>query len=65
MNPFTYRSSTRLIGFMVALSATAALHGAMLWKFDSVAQHHATLQRGEAAPIQVTLERVTIVAPRS
>ena len=64
MNTLTQRH-IRLIGFMVALGVTATLHGAMLWKLDSVAQHHAALQRGEPTPIQVTLERVTIVAPRS
>lgn len=65
MNTLTHRGTTRLVGLMVALGVTAILHGAMLWKFESVAQHHAALQRGESTPVQVTLERVTIVAPRS
>ncbi len=65
MNTLTQRH-IRLIGFMVALGVAASLNGAMLWKFDDVAQHHAAAQHAaESAPVQITLERVTIVAPRS
>ena len=65
MNSLTQRN-IHLISFVVALGVAASLNGAMLWKFDDVAQHHAAMQRTAAsAPAQFTLERVTIVAPRS
>lgn len=57
--------NTRLIALMVAVGVTAIINGAMVWKFDAVAQHHAALQNVESAPVQLTLERVTVVAPRS
>lgn len=56
---------TRLAGFLVALGLTAIVNGAVLWKFDAVASKHAVNARGASAPMLVTLERVTIVAPRS
>lgn len=65
MNILTQRN-IHLIGFVVAVGVAAMLNGAMLWKFDDVAQRHAAMQRAaESAPAQFTLERVTIVAPRS
>lgn len=65
MTTLTQRN-IRLIGFMVALGVTAILNGAMIWKFDDVAPQYAAKQRAaESAPVQITLERVTIVAPRS
>lgn len=64
MNTLTQRH-IRLIGFVVALGVAASLNGALLWKFDDVAQRHTAMQSARSAPVQVTLERVTIVAPRS
>jgi|CXWL01.1.fsa_nt_gi hypothetical protein len=64
MYTLTHRN-IRLVAFMVAVGVTAILNGAMVWKFDTVAQHYAALQNIESVPVQLTLERVTIMAPRS
>ncbi|MBK6293962.1 MAG: hypothetical protein IPO19_16910 [Rhodoferax sp.] len=57
--------NTRLAALMVAVGVTALINGTVVWKFDVVAQHHAALQNAQTEAVQVTLERVTIVAPRS
>lgn len=57
--------NTRLAALMVAVGVTAIINGTMVWKFDAMAQHHAAQQSVQTEPVQVTLERVTIVAPRS
>lgn len=64
MNVLTSRA-TRLAGFLAALGLAAIVNGAMLWKFDAVASQHTVTARSVAAPLLVTLDRVTIVAPRS
>ena len=57
--------NTRLAALMVAVGVTALINGTVVWKFDVVAQHHAALKNAQTEAVQVTLERVTIVAPRS
>jgi len=47
--------TTRIAGFIIALFLTAAIHGALLWKFDAVA-HEATL----AAAVQGSSAAATI-----
>jgi hypothetical protein len=55
--------TTRFAAVMLAVLMAAALNGAMLWKFDAVAQE-AMLPSGAQAST-VTLETVNITAPRS
>ena len=55
--------TTRFAAVMLAVLMTATLNGAMLWKFDAVAREGALASSGQASV--VTLETVTIVAPRS
>lgn len=61
---FTTNRTTRLAGFMFAVSMTLAINAGLLWQFDSVAQK-GTLAQASQSQSLVTLEQVTIVAPRS
>lgn len=55
--------TTRFTGFLVAVLMTVAINGAMLLKFDAVAQE-GYASNGQAATA-VTLGTVSIVAHRS
>ena len=55
--------TTRLAAFMLAVMMTVAINGAMLWKFDTLAQDGVQASAGPA--VVVTLETVTIVALRT
>lgn len=61
---FTTNRTTRMAGFMFALLMTLTLNAGLLWQFDSVARE-ATLAAAGQNPSVVTLEQVSIVAPRS
>lgn len=56
--------TTRFAGFLVAVLMTAAINGALLWKFDAVAHEGVAAKRGQT-PTVVTLDAVSIVAKRS
>ncbi len=57
--------TTRLTGLVLAIVITAALQGAMLWKFDAVAQE-ATLAAAATQNSSVASSRqVSIAAPHS
>ena len=56
--------STRLAGLVLAVLTTVAINGAMLWKFDNVAQQ-ATLARSAPAGAVLTLQQVDAAAPQS
>ncbi|MFZ4478676.1 MAG: hypothetical protein ACOYNZ_02140 [Rhodoferax sp.] len=51
--------ATRLAGFLAAILITLVIHGALLWKFDSVAQEGALASRAPG-PAVVALESATI-----
>jgi hypothetical protein len=55
--------TTRFAAFMLAVLVTLAINGAMLWKFETLAQDGMLASAGPTAV--VTLETVNIVAPRS
>ena len=55
--------TTRFTGLLIAVMMTVAINGAMLSKFNSVAQE-AYASNGQTATV-VTLESVNIVAHRS
>ena len=55
--------TTRFTGFLVAVLMTLAINGAMLSKFNSVAQQ-GYASNGPASTV-VTLESVNVVAQRS
>lgn len=55
--------TTRFTGFLVAVLMTVAINGAMLLKFDAVAQE-GVASNGQA-PTVVTLGTVNVVAHRS
>ncbi len=55
--------TTRFAAVMLAVLMAATLNGAMLWKFDAVAQEGMLASSAQAS--MVTLESVNIVAPRS
>ena len=55
--------TTRFAAFMLAVLMTVAINGAMLWKFDTLAQDGVLASAGPAAVM--TLEAVTIVASRT
>lgn len=61
---FTTNRTTRLAGFMFAVSMTLAINAGLLWQFDSVAREGTLAAMGQS-PSLVTLQQVTIVAPRS
>jgi hypothetical protein len=56
--------TTRFTGFMLAVLMTVAINGAMLWKFDAVAQEAGIANSGQI-PSVVTLETVNVVAVKS
>jgi hypothetical protein len=56
--------TTRFTGFMLAVLMTVAINGAMLWKFDTVAQEAGIANSGQI-PSVVTLETVNVVAVKS
>ena len=55
--------TTRFAGLLVAVLMTVAINGAMLWKFDSVAQE-GFASNGLTSTV-VTLGTVNVVAARS
>jgi hypothetical protein len=55
--------TTRFAAFMLAVLMTVAINGAMLWRFDTLAQD-GVLASAEPAAV-MTLETVTIVASRT
>ena len=55
--------TTRFAAFMLAVLMTVAINGAMLWKFDTVAQEG--VPSNDAPAAVVTLETVNVIAPRS
>ena len=55
--------TTRFAAFTLAVLMAVAVNGAMLWKFDTLAQDAVLASAGPAAV--VTLETVTIVASRT
>ena len=54
----------RFTALVVALVMTASLHGAMLWKFDSVA-HQATVAQRDLDATAVTLNTVGVTFART
>jgi len=56
--------TTRIAGFLVAVLMTVAINGAMLLKFDAVAQEGVLAHSGQT-PTVVTLEALSIAAQRS
>jgi len=56
--------TTRFAGLLIAVLMTVAVNGAMLWKFDAVAQEGVIANIGKT-PTVVTLDTVSIVARRS
>lgn len=55
--------TTRFTGLMVALLITAVIQGAMLWKFDAVA-NASVLASAAQLPVAQALEAVQVVAAR-
>ena len=55
--------TTRLAGAVAAVLVTLAIHGAMLWKFDAVAQQGSMASSSQARSV-ATLSPVNVVAVR-
>jgi len=56
--------TTRFAGLLIAVLMTVAINGAILWKFDTVAQE-GVVASGDQTPTVVMLESVNVVAARS
>jgi hypothetical protein len=63
MNTNRTTRTTRFAAFMLAVLMTVAINGAMLWKFDTVAQEG--VPSNDAPAAVVTLETANVIAPRS
>ena len=55
--------TTRLAGVLLALLVTVVIQGAMLWKFEAVAQHGSVARSSQTRSV-ATLPPVYIVAAR-
>lgn len=56
--------TTRFAGLLLAVLMTVAVNGAMLWKFDAIAQEGVIANGGQMSTV-VILDTVNIVAQRS
>jgi len=61
---YATQSSTRLVGFAMAVLIATVVNGSMLWKMDSMAQNGSQGMSTEV-PSYITLETVTIVGHQS